>query len=117
LTDRPGRFGVRLKFDYPDESSRLAILEKYLTPFETKNIKLKSLMKRTDKFSGAYLQEIVQSAFMLAHEECNYCKEPVIHHKHLEQALTQMESQRATVSREKGLTYNGSEMTYEELYG
>jgi len=27
-----------------------------------------------------------------------------------------MESQRATVSREKGLTYNGTEMTYEELY-
>ena len=116
LTDRPGRFDVRLKFDYPDEKSRMAILDKYLTPFQTKNIKLKSLMKRTDKFSGAYLQEIVQSAFMVAHEECGYCDEPTITQNHLEQALSQMESQRATVSREKGLTYNGTEMTYEELY-
>tara|TARA_B110000211_G_scaffold146233_1_gene166757 strand:+ start:1120 stop:2481 length:1362 start_codon:yes stop_codon:yes gene_type:complete len=116
LTDRPGRFDVRLKFDYPDEASRLAILEKYLTPFETKNIKLKSLMKRTDKFSGAYLQEIVQSAFMLAHEDCGYCKEPVITQKDLERALTQMEAQRATVSREKGLSYSGDEMTIEQLY-
>jgi cell division protease FtsH len=116
LTDRPGRFDVRLKFDYPDEKSRMAILDKYLTPFQTKNIKLKSLMKRTDKFSGAYLQEIVQSAFMVAHEECGYCDEPTITQKHLEEALSQMESQRATVSREKGLTYNGTEMTYEELY-
>ena len=73
-------------------------------------------MKRTDKISGAYLQEIVQSAFMVAHEECGYCDEPTITQNHLEQALTQMESQRATVSREKGLTYNGTEMTYEELY-
>ena len=73
-------------------------------------------MNRTDNFSGAYLQEIVQSAFMLAHEDCGYCNEPVITQTDLERALTQMEAQRATVSREKGLSYSGGEMTIEQLY-
>ncbi len=116
LTDRPGRFDVRLKFDYPDEETRLAILAKYLEPFTTKGLKLKSITKRTEKFSGAYLHELVQSAFMFAHEECGYCDNPTIHQKHLDTALEQIMGQRETVSREKGLTYSGDELTFEELY-
>ena len=53
---------------------------------------------------------------MLAHEDCGYCNEPVITKTDLERALTQMEAQRATVSREKGLSYSGDEMTIEQLY-
>jgi AAA+ superfamily predicted ATPase len=116
LTDRPGRFDVRLEFDYPDSAARLAILKKYLTPFETKKLNLKSITKRTEKFSGAYLQEIVQSSFMLAHEACGYCDNPVIEQEHLETCLTQMEAQRHKVSKEKNLNYSGSEITFEELY-
>ena len=98
LTDRPGRFDVRITFDYPDSEHRLAILEKYLEPFNTKKLNLKKIIKRTEKFSGAYLQELVQSAFMLAHEECGYCAEPQITLEHLEQAMELLESQRKKVS-------------------
>ena len=115
LTDRPGRFDVRITFDYPDSEHRLAILEKYLEPFNTKKLNLKKIIKRTEKFSGAYLQELVQSAFMLAHEECGYCAEPQITLEHLEQAMELLESQRKKVSREKHLSY-GDEVTIEELY-
>tara|TARA_Y100000310_G_C20568964_1_gene756987 strand:- start:174 stop:1250 length:1077 start_codon:yes stop_codon:yes gene_type:complete len=116
LTDRPGRFDVRLKFDYPDEETRLAILEKYLQPFTTKGINLKSITRGTEKFSGAYLHELVQSAFMFALEECDYCKNPTIAQSHLTAALERLENQRATVSKEKGLSYSGDELTFEELY-
>lgn len=117
LTDRPGRFDVRLDFGYPDEEHREAILSKYLSPFKTGKVKLNRLANETEKFSGAYLQEIIQSAFMLAHEECDYCEEPVINQSHLDMALSQIKTQRQTVGREKGLVYAESESEAYNLYG
>jgi len=109
LTDRPGRFDVRLKFDYPSEKSRIAIIQKYLTPFKTKKLNIKDIGNRTEKFSGAYLQEIVQAAFMFAHEECGYCDEPIITQTHLNDALKQIERHRQTVGKEKNLPYDADE--------
>jgi len=116
LTDRPGRFDVRLKFDYPSEKSRIAIIQKYLSPFKTKKLNLKDLGKRTEKFSGAYLQEIVQLAFMFAHEECGYCDEPTITQNHLNDSLKQIEGHRQTVGKEKNLPYAVDEGKLESSY-
>lgn len=118
LTDRPGRFDVRLDFGYPDEKHRENILSKYLTPFKTGKVNLSRIAKDTDKFTGAYLQEIIQSAFMLAHEECDYCEEPVINQSHLDMALSHIKTQREVVGREKNLAYAdaGASSSY-DLYG
>lgn len=116
LTDRPGRFDVRLKFDYPSEKSRIAIIQKYLTPFKTKKLDLKDIGKRTEKFSGAYLQEIVQLAFMFAHEECGYCNEPSITQQHLNDSLKQIEGHRNTVGKEKNLPYTPDTGKMESSY-
>jgi len=116
LTDRPGRFDVRLKFDYPSESSRIAIIEKYLSPFKTKKLNLKDIGKRTEKFSGAYLQEIVQMAFMFAHEECGYCDEPTITQEHLNASLKQIQNHRQTVGKEKNLPYGADKGKLESSY-
>jgi len=117
LTDRPGRFDVRLDFGYPDETLRESILSKYLSPFKTGKINLARIAKDTKKFSGAYLQEIIQSAFMLAHEECDYCHEPVIMQSHLDMALSHIKSQREIVGREKNLSYASNEKGSYDLYG
>lgn len=116
LTDRPGRFDVRLKFDYPSQTNRIAIIQKYLSPFKTKKLNLKDIGKRTEKFSGAYLQEIVQAAFMVAHEECGYCDEPTITQAHLDAALKQIDSHRQIVGKEKNLPYDTEKNKFADSY-
>ena len=116
LTDRPGRFDVRLKFDYPSEKSRIAIIQKYLSPFKTQKLNLKEIGKRTEKFSGAYLQETVQTAFMFAHEECGYCDEPVITQAHLIASLKQIDGHRQIVGKEKNLPYSKEKDEFADSY-
>jgi len=72
LTDRPGRFDVRLDFGYPDDKTRKSIFEKYLKPFKTKKIDLTGLVRKTEGYSGAYIHEAVQTAYMLALEDSGY---------------------------------------------
>ncbi len=79
LTDRPGRFDMRLDIDYPDTEDRVEILERYLSGLPVKvkelNKNATKIAKRTDGYSGAYLQEIVQSAYLGGLERNNYAKE------------------------------------------
>jgi len=55
---------------------------------------------------------------MLAHEECDYCEEPVINQSHLDMALSHIKTQREVVGREKNLAYadSGAASSY-DLYG
>ena len=54
---------------------------------------------------------------MLAHEECDYCHEPVIMQSHLDMALSHIKSQREIVGREKNLSYASNEKGSYDLYG
>jgi len=104
LADRPGRFDARIKFGYPKEQARAAILEKYLEPFTLGKLNLKSIVKKSEGFSGAYLQEVVQTAFMLSFEEHGYdAAAVVITEKHLTSALESLVAQRSLSKKERGI--------------
>lgn len=112
LADRPGRFDSRIEFGYPTPEARKDILEKYLEPFQAK-INLKQIVKRTDNFSGAYLQELVQNAFMLAFEDSDFDESKTkILQTHMEQALEILLNQRKMSKKERGITD-----TTDNLYG
>ena len=105
LADRPGRFDSRMEFGYPKETAREAILQKYLEPFNTGKIDLKPIIKKSEGFSGAYLQELVQTAFMLAFEAEGYQADAVkIGNKHLTDALENLLKQRQEAKKERGVT-------------
>jgi len=105
LADRPGRFDARIKFGYPKEAARKEILSKYLGPFALGKINIHSIIKKSDGFSGAYLQELVQTAFMLAFEEQAYdIKKAKIQDSHLTQALEILTNQRQSAKKEQGIT-------------
>ena len=114
LADRPGRFDSRIEFGYPKPDARQQILEKYLEPFSAK-INLKQIVKKTDNFSGAYLQELVQNAFMLAFEDASFDESKTkILQSHMEQALEILLAQRKMAKSERGITDTSSNS---ELYG
>ena len=115
LTDRPGRFDVRIDFGYPNEKVREKILLKYLDPLQTKGIKVKDIAKKTEGFSGAYLREIVQQAFISAFEGHNYdADKVVVTHSNLLDSLKEMEKQKATVNKENRIA---APEVSEQLYG
>lgn len=68
LADRPGRFDVRLNFGLPNAELRKHILEKYLTDLGVK-IKLNGIVDKTEGLTGAYLKEIVMTAYMISTEK------------------------------------------------
>lgn len=113
LADRPGRFDSRVEFGYPKPEAREAILTKYLEPFSA-DIKLANIVKKTEEFSGAYLQELVQNAFMLAFEEFGFDESKTqISQNHMERALEILLAQRAMAKKERGV----SDSSGSELYG
>ena len=68
LADRPGRFDVRLDFGLPNDEVREHILEKYLGEIKS-NVDVSSFVKQTEGLSGAYLRELVMTAYMIRIEE------------------------------------------------
>jgi len=76
LTDRPGRFDMRLDIDYPDADQRREILVRYLANLPVGVSRPGSIAdritKRTEGYTGAYLQELVQSAYMAGLEKHDY---------------------------------------------
>jgi len=105
LADRPGRFDSRMEFGYPKDNAREAILKKYLEPFNTGKLDLKPIIKKSEGFSGAYLQELVQTAFMLAFEKEDYNIDLVkIENEHLVSALDNLLKQRQEAKKERGVT-------------
>ncbi len=76
LTDRPGRFDMRLDIDYPDQDQRIEILSRYLDSLPVSVVKpaeiCTRIAKRTEGYTGAYLQELVQSSYMAGLENHDY---------------------------------------------
>lgn len=115
LADRPGRFDVRIDFGYPNEKVRENILLKYLEPLKTKGIKVKEIAKKTEGFSGAYLREIVQQAFISAFEKYDYdVKKVVVTHEDLAHSVKEMEKQKAIINKENR---RSAPEVSEQLYG
>jgi len=60
---RSGRFGIELEFPMPDTATRKQILEIMLHNISN-NLDFQSLAEKTEKYSGADLQGIVQEAII-----------------------------------------------------
>jgi cell division protease FtsH len=92
LTDRPGRFDARMELGYPDGKTRGRIFEKYLKVIPHNGLlEMKHIVKDTKGLSGAYLEEIVRNAFVIALEESDYdAKKAKVRQTHLESATAEM---------------------------
>lgn len=68
LVDRPGRIDLRIEFGLPDKDLREHIFKKYLDDLETKKINYTTLSKKSEGMTGAYIREVVMSAYIIAQE-------------------------------------------------
>ncbi|MCH2348650.1 MAG: AAA family ATPase, partial [Candidatus Poseidoniales archaeon] len=104
LVDRPGRFDVRIDFDYPEPEFVVAILRKYLSrTTHEKGIDLKKLGRSCAGLSGAHLQEIVSQAGLIAFEENNQKMDFSISKVNLEDALNRTLYNRRRYQEERQL--------------
>lgn len=74
---------------------------------------MKEVVKRTEEFSGAYLQELVQTAFMLAFEQSDYQEDKTsISQQHMESALDLLLNQRKQSKKERGISSESDNTNY-----
>jgi len=100
LTDRPGRFDVRIDFGYPDTKTRKSIFKKYLKPFTAKKVDVDALVRKTEGYSGAYIHEAVQTAYMLALEKSDYDdSKTVITQENLDEAMAGLTEMRENLGK------------------
>jgi len=101
LRDRPGRFDARINFTLPNTEERMKILKKYSSPFKISDVKWKTWAKKTENFTGAWLRELVTTAFTLAVREAKSNKKPVLKEKYMEQAFSIVEKTRSLVNQRR----------------
>ena len=100
LADRPGRFDIRIEFPIPDAGLRKAILQKYLAKFKTGKISIDSFARDSEGLTGAYLREIVTTAYLITIErELNKITSDV-----LMESLTQVKEMKQLALKEIGVT-------------
>ena len=69
LIDRPGRIDLRIEFGLPDNTLRGHIFKKYLSELPTTKINYTKLIKESEGMTGAYIREVVMSAFIISQEK------------------------------------------------
>jgi hypothetical protein len=67
LLDRPGRFHHIINFELPDREERKEMLEMWAGKIEEKLFD--EILKKTEKFSGAHIKELVEYARIIAEED------------------------------------------------
>ena len=102
LVDRPGRIDLRIEFGLPNEELRKHIFQKYLKGLKKEKINYSKIVKLTDGMTGAYIREIVMSAYMIAEER----KSPITQNI-LEESIKNIVDMRNKMSNNK---------TYKESY-
>jgi AAA+ superfamily predicted ATPase len=100
LADRPGRFDIRIEFPIPDAGLRQAILEKYLAKFKTDKISLEIFAKETKGLTGAYIREVVTTAYLITIER----DLDKITSNVLRESLTQVKEMKQLALKEIGVT-------------
>lgn len=99
LRDRPGRFDARVEFPMPNKGGREKILLKYSKPFKKdKVIDWTKWAKKTDKFSGAWLRELVTTGFSLAVQDRKGNSPPVLSETHMKRAFVIVQEAREKVN-------------------
>jgi cell division protease FtsH len=103
LGDRPGRFDLRIQFDYPDKELRGHILNKYLEEFNTSKLNIDKIVKETENMSGAYLKEIIMVAYMISIE---YGSKKITQ-KIINEAFNSVKQLKRTVNKSYGIKIMG----------
>ena len=111
LRDRPGRFDSRIEFPMPNAIGREKILLKYAEPFNVKGIRWEKWAKKTDNYSGAWLRELVTTAFSLSVQDRKGNNEIVLNDVHMNRAYNLV-----TESRNKANTFHKQEESLETSY-
>ncbi|MBN1941540.1 MAG: CDC48 family AAA ATPase [Candidatus Diapherotrites archaeon] len=102
---RPGRIDKIVRVDAPDEKTRLSILEVHTRGIMlAKDVSLKELAKKTDKFSGADLEGLVREAALLVLKE-NKLKAKPVESRHFY----------AVIEKIKGSVTKDKEKVYDEF--
>lgn len=107
LADRPGRFDVRLDFGLPSDELRKHILTKYLKDLEI-TMKLNGVVNKTKGLSGAYLKEIVMTAYMISMETKKELNKDI-----LDEAINDVLSLKRSINP----NYNGEAINDKTIYG
>ena len=100
LADRPGRFDIRIEFPIPDVALRTAILKKYLDKFQTGKINVEKFAKASDGLTGAYLREVVTTAYLITLENGAGAITSAV----LEESLNQVKEMKQIALKEIGVT-------------
>ena len=100
LADRPGRFDIRIEFPIPDVDLRRDILKKYLSKFKTSRISIDKIAKGSEGLTGAYLREVVTTAYLITIEN----GDEEITSKVLEESLNQVKKMKEIALKEIGVT-------------
>lgn len=96
LRNRPGRFDIRVRFEYPDASLRKQMFIRFLSKTDFEDIKIDEFVEKTDGYSGAYIKELALAATMLALDEKSVLSDgkAKILNKHMKEAFDQIETSR-----------------------
>jgi len=78
LVDRPGRIDLRIEFGLPDKILREHIFKKYLKDLPTQKINYNKLAKESEGMTGAYIREVVMSAFIISQEKNSKISQDII---------------------------------------
>ena len=85
---RPGRFDRMILVNEPDEESRKKILEIHTKLMPLKGVKLSTLSKKMEGYTGADIEGVVREAAILALRKNSKAKEVTMNH--FEEALEQV---------------------------
>ena len=96
LRNRPGRFDIRVRFEYPNKDLRTQMFNRFLSKTDFTDVKLDEIVKLTDGYSGAYIKELVLSATMIAIDAKSILTDgkAVVLDKHIKDAFNQIETSR-----------------------
>jgi len=86
LVERPSRFDVKLIFKLPDEKQRLKMVKYFSIGKRFKGVTREDIVKMTDGFTGAYIQEVITYGTLLSLQE----KKTSIERVHLKKAVKQV---------------------------
>jgi len=103
LRNRPGRFDIRVRFEFPNSDLRKKMLDRFLSKSNCSDVKLDDIIVKTDGYSGAYIKELVLAATMLAIDDKSVMEDGCakLLDKHFNEAFEQIENSRKLDSIEE----------------
>jgi transitional endoplasmic reticulum ATPase len=78
LRNRPGRFDRVIDIPPPDNAARLKMLELYANKHKMEDVNLAEIAEKTEKYTGAHIKELVNTAIITAIDENSFDTEGMV---------------------------------------